>query len=673
VLALAVLLGAYSDSFQNSFHFDDSHAIENNLYIHSLKNVPLFFRDAGTSTNHSANANYRPLVTTSLALDYWLGGGLQVRQFHVSQVAMLLFLGGMLFFLFLRLLDLAEEHWWNRYAALLAAVLFCVHTTATETLNLIHARSELLSVMGVVGSFLVYLGFPRSRRAHLYLLPMIVGALAKNQVVVFAPLFLVYLYLFEQHLSVGDLLSSRSRRSVLAVIRKSLPAMIAGAAVLLSVEAMNAAGASYGGGDRLHYLLTQFFVWLHYGRLFFLPVGLTADTDWTLISKWYDTRVMAGLLFLALLLRILWSTSKVQRFRPVAFGIAWFGLALLPASSIVPLAEVSNEHRVFFPYVGLTLAVVSGLALLLQSWSGARPSGRPAVGAVACALALLFVGGNAVGTYERNHVWLSEETLWRDVTEKSPTNGRGLMNYGLTQMAQGRYVAARRLFEQAAVYNPSYATLEINLGIVTGRLGEPEIAESHFMRALQLQPNQPNSHSFYARWLVEQGRLVEAIAHLERAVALGPATLDGRYQLLDAYAKAGRTEEMKVLASETLALAPGDLFVTRLLNGRSQALASQAAAGDAETAAGLLNASFLLYQSGNFQASIDAAKRALLRRPDYPEAQNNLAASFASLHRWDEAIQAAHEALRLKPDFVLARNNLAWAEAEKKKSNQRSK
>ena len=45
---------------------------------------------------------------------------------------------------------------------------------------------------------------------------------------------------------------------------------------------------------------------------------------------------------------------------PVAFGILWFFLALLPTSSIVPLAEVLNDHRMYFPFVGLTLAATYG-------------------------------------------------------------------------------------------------------------------------------------------------------------------------------------------------------------------------------------------------------------------------------------------------------------------------
>src|SRR5205807_2678034 len=123
---------------------------------------------------------------------------------HVSQFAMLILLGAMVFLLFLRILSLAGQNWWNRYVALLAATIFSVHTTNTETMNLMHVRSELLSTMGVVGSFLMYFYLPGSRRALLYLLPMIVGALAKVPAVIFAPLFFVYVVLFEQRLSVPD-------------------------------------------------------------------------------------------------------------------------------------------------------------------------------------------------------------------------------------------------------------------------------------------------------------------------------------------------------------------------------------------------------------------------------------------------------------------------------------
>ena len=86
-MAAAVLVvAAYANSLDNSFHFDDAHVIQTNLYLRSLRNVPLFFTDAHTFSSLPQNATYRPLVTLSLALDYARGLGLAPRAFHVTQI-----------------------------------------------------------------------------------------------------------------------------------------------------------------------------------------------------------------------------------------------------------------------------------------------------------------------------------------------------------------------------------------------------------------------------------------------------------------------------------------------------------------------------------------------------------------------------------------------------------
>lgn len=173
---------------------------------------------------------------------------------------MLLLLSLMLFFLFRKMMDLAEPHGRNRYVALVGTLWFAVHTVNTETVNYICARSELLSAMGVVGAFLLYLAWPRGRQTYLYVLPMLVGALAKSPAVMFAPLFLVYVLLFEQQRSLPDLLARRTWRAVWTAVRVSLPVVLAGGAMFVFVEAMNAREATYGGGGRWEYLLTQSFL-----------------------------------------------------------------------------------------------------------------------------------------------------------------------------------------------------------------------------------------------------------------------------------------------------------------------------------------------------------------------------------------------------------------------------
>ena len=58
---LTLIGAAYSNHFDNSFHFDDAHTIQNNLYVRSLSNIPAFFRDARTFSNLPTHQVYRPL------------------------------------------------------------------------------------------------------------------------------------------------------------------------------------------------------------------------------------------------------------------------------------------------------------------------------------------------------------------------------------------------------------------------------------------------------------------------------------------------------------------------------------------------------------------------------------------------------------------------------------
>ncbi|MBI3247714.1 MAG: tetratricopeptide repeat protein [Deltaproteobacteria bacterium] len=660
LVAGLTILSVYANSLDNSFHFDDSHVISDNLYIRSLANLPAFFTDGSTFSSLPANATYRPLVSTSLAFDYWLGGGLAPRQFHISQLLLLLVLSGQLFFLFLKIIDQTASRWWNRYVALFAALWFAIHTSNTQTVNYISARSELLSAIGLVGAFQIYLYLPRWRRTYLYLLPMALGALAKSPAVIFAPLLAVYLLLFDQQLSAADLFTPKSWRRVWDAVRASLPALVIGAVLFRFVESMNAAGATYGGGDRLSYLLTQTFVWLHYVRMFFLPLGLTADTDMTLFSTWYDTRVAAGVLCIAVLLRWLWKASLTAESRPVAFGLAWFFLGLLPASSIFPLAEVSNDHRAFLAYIGFTLAVVWQTVLILTRWHETRPWLRPFVLPAVYVLAVLVLGGHASGTYLRNEVWLSEEALWADVAEKSPNNGRGLMNYGLTKMARGHYTEAKALFDRASVFTPYYPNLETNLGVVTDKLNDPVAAERHFKRALQLQPDYVGGQYFYARWLVEQGRAREAIPMLQRAITLSPALPTSRTLLMNLYAAQGADAELRQLVHDTLAITPTDVTALAYANGKpSLPLA------DADADAGRYYRQAVIFT--NQERHLDAAllyRHALKLDPQSADTCNNLGWSLAKLGLYREAVPMLERALSLRPDFDLAQSNLAWVQTQ---------
>jgi tetratricopeptide (TPR) repeat protein len=75
-----------------------------------------------------------------------------------------------------------------------------------------------------------------------------------------------------------------------------------------------------------------------------------------------------------------------------------------------------------------------------------------------------------------------------------------------------------------------------------------------------------------------------------------------------------------------------------------------------------------LNQAGKYDASIAAARAAVVLRPGFAEAWNNIAAGYEAEQKWDQAIDAARRAVALKPDFQLAKNNLAWSLSQKEKA-----
>ena len=644
---LLALLATYANHFHNSFHFDDFHTITENPAIRSLANVPRFFTDGGTFSVLPSHYSYRPLISASLALDYWLGKGLDPLWFHISTFVWYAVQLGLMYLLFIRIID-------NVYFAIFALACYALHPVNAETVNYIVQRGDLYSTLGVVAGLVIYCYWSRGRKWGIYLLPVALGSLAKPSALVFAALLFLYSLLFE---------SFQLRRAIVAC----LPATVVCFGLAGFEAAMTPKTFVAGAASSVQYWLTQPIVALHYFKSFFLPTELTAETERPLVANFFSEASVIGIAFLCVLLFAAWTALRNRETRPVAFGLFWFLIALLP-TSLIPLAEPDNDHRMFFPFVGLTLAVTCAIRLFLER-RGERWANNRGVRALVLGGALSLLVGLAYGTHLRNEVWRSEESLWMDVTLKSPHNGRGLMNYGLTQMAKGNIAEAYDYFQRAAAFTPNYSTLEINRGVAAGQLHRDAEAEEHFRRAMALAPQDSQSYSFFGRWLRERSRIPEAIAMLKRSAELNPDNLDPRYMLMPIYSQQYDWADLKQVTDEVLRVAPGDAEARRYSlmaqTAPAHVVPSAQPVASPPSAESYLSLSLMYCQNARFQDCAHAAEQALRLRPNFAEAYNNIAAANQSMGRWDEAIEAAQQAIRLKPDFQLARNNLAYARMQK--------
>jgi len=199
--------------------------------------------------------------------------------------------------LFNKMFSLSRINNRNSYIALIAATWYMLHPANAETVNYIIARADVQSTLFVLLGFILYIFSPFCRKTFIYLPVVGIGILSKVPAVMFAPLLFFYILMFEAGLGLGDLFKKSQFKQVWAVFLKTLPAFIFCGLMYLLVDRLTPKTWEPGGTEPLQYLITQPFVILHYFYEFFLPTGLSADTDWKVLPSVWDVRFFCRLYF----------------------------------------------------------------------------------------------------------------------------------------------------------------------------------------------------------------------------------------------------------------------------------------------------------------------------------------------------------------------------------------
>ena len=630
VLILCITTLIYFNHFNNPFFFDDSHTIESNNAITSLDNWSSFFTDATTFSSLPANRAYRPMMTLMNAIDYSLAGGLDSFYFHLH----IFFWYLITIILFFVLSNYLYQNTNNSnkksitIVALLATLFFATHTINAETINYICARSDSFSSLCVIASLLLFIN-KQTRKYHLYLFTMIIGIWSKQTAVMFIPILFSFLLLFEKKTHFSRL-KKEFKPWMISVLKVMLiPTIIAFGLFILNQIYLTPSStvSSNTQVNRIDYIFTQFYVIIHYMGNFLLPTSLSADPDIEIIQPWYDKRILLGIIFTISSVYILVKCAMQKHTMPITFGILWFFIGLLP-TTLVPLYQIANDHRMFFPFIGMFIAVSWGIYLLIQSFQYKK------IKYISLILCLILVGSYAKGTFLRNKVWKDAETLWKDVTIKSPNNGRGQMNYGLSLMAKGDYKNAEIYFKNSEKKSPSWYAVKINLAILNGAIGKHEIAEEYFKSALRLNVSAPDPEYYYARYLFEKKQYQKALKYVNVALNKSPNHISS-------------VQLKNKLSGFSLPIDISSL--NKLLDQNPQNLDE------------FIDLSSKLYTLNRYDDAIDLCLKIIQIDSINKLAYNNLCACYNQKKQWINAKTACEEALKIDPDFQIAKNNLNWA------------
>lgn len=518
-LLIAGLAVSYANGLTIAFTLDDVYLIELNPWIRSLAYIPRFFYDPFAMTTIRDNADFRPLLVISYALNYAMSG-LMPWSYHALSLLIHL-VNSVLVFVIVR-----DFVWWPpaargpagaaRIPAAAAALFFALAPLNSQPVVYTSARSASLATMFYLAAFLAFLRRRRPAMGVLHALALLTKAVA----VTLPAAILLYDFLYR------DRTRYRTVAAYLSDWRRLAPPVLITGAVDVCYLAYRSLGLPADvarGGPTAPFVtpwvwfMSQWWAQLEYARLFLWPDALSVDHESIYVFSLFEARAWVPLTVILLWLGVaLWQSAR----RPiVAFATAWFFVTLSVESSFFPISELTNDHR---PYIATSL----GLSVLLAwgLYTLAARLGPRAVPLFAASTLVLALAAVPV-IRDRVSAWKDPVRLWKDAARVGPSNARAWVAAGVELGARGQYAEARRYLEKAREMSPAYVHVYMNLSALEGFEGNAQAALRDAEMAVRVAPRFSTAHYCHGVALERLGRREEAAAAYQRAVELNPSEI----------------------------------------------------------------------------------------------------------------------------------------------------
>lgn len=502
----------YANSFQNQLFWDDDDNTVKNVYIKSWKFLPKYFSEnliagAGLHSNY-----WRPLLLFSFSLDYKIWK-LNPFGYHLTNTFLHIFNAFLIYYLLFLIFK-------KRNIAFLTALIFLLHPLQTEAVTYVSGRGDPLSIFFVLISFIFYIFAKEKKKNNFLILSYSFFAFAlltKESTIFFPGLILLYEVLF------------REERLKIIFFKISPLFLIATLYFILRLTILNFGGTLnlYGESNiftqNIHFRIFTFLkILLIYYSLYFAPFNLHMERSTEIITTLFHPQVIISLVILFFILFIsVYSFRKNNKFFPFAFGL--FFISLFPFSNIlVPISGLLYEHWLYFPLVGISLAISY---LFLEFLPKIKFLSQ-----ISIAFLVIFLIFLSFRTIFRNFDWKDPITFYNKTLKYAET-ARVHNNLAMALADKKDFEGAIFHYQRAIEISDIYPQTHNNLGNAFKEIGKIEKAIEEFEKAIEMNPYFFFAYNNLAGLYVEQKEYDKAVEVYQRYLKISPRNLNALYNL----------------------------------------------------------------------------------------------------------------------------------------------
>jgi len=419
-LILACTFLVYSNSLYGKWIFDDSDHILERPELHLEKLTPQNIAKTFFEHENGDRHLYRPVSSFTLGLN-WFFGEDNPRGYHVVNLLIHLLATVLLFKIINRLLYLLNYKGDILLVSGIAAFLWAVHPIQTQAVSYIVQRMAALAAMFYLAGIYFYLNFKTDRHKKWLaasLTMFLLAVFSKENAVLF-PLAIVM---------VECLLEDR-RQWKKYILPGAIVLVVVAVAFLLIFKAriLGVLDEYYNKPFTFEQrVLTEpRVIWFYIYQLFMVPPdSFGFNNPFTLSKNLFQPLTtffsIAGI-FAIVLLSAHWLAGKRKLLKLTGFSFLFFFVHHLVESTVLPLA-LYYEHRNYLPSVFVFIPVGLILAYVIERYKFSLIKWMVLIAMVAAMIAA------GLTTYNRNFVWQSPITFWKDAMKNDPESFRPYLN-----------------------------------------------------------------------------------------------------------------------------------------------------------------------------------------------------------------------------------------------------